>query len=64
MVVANGSEKKMFAMDQTQQLPSGEHFRLVGEVDLENVSETIITISNHDTVGYVIVDALQLRRKD
>jgi hypothetical protein len=47
-------------VDQTQPLPPGQHFKSVGNVQLESGVETIITISNHQTVGFVIVDALQL----
>ena len=60
MTVTSGSHKKHFAVDQTQPLPSGQHFKSVGSVQLESGVETAITISNHQTVGFVIVDALQL----
>jgi len=60
VTVTSGSHKKHFTVDQTQPLPSGQHFKSVGSVQLESGVETAITISNHQTVGFVIVDALQL----
>jgi len=50
-------------VDQTRPLPPGQHFRLIGNVQLEGGVETIITISNKETAGFVIVDALQLLPK-
>ncbi len=58
--VMSGSHEKHFTVDQTQPLPSGQHFKSVGNVLLESGVETTITISNHQTVGFVIIDALQL----
>ncbi len=60
VIVTSGSLKKHFTVDQTQPLPSGQHFKSIGNVQLESGIETTITISNHQTVGFVIVDALQL----
>lgn len=60
VTVSSGSYEKEFAVDQTQPLPSGQHFKLVGNIQLESGVETTITISNRQTVGFVIVDALQL----
>lgn len=60
VIVTSGSYTGAFAIDQTQPLPSGQHFKLVGNVHLESGVETTITISNRQTTGFVIVDALQL----
>jgi hypothetical protein len=60
VIVASGSREKHFTVDQAQPLPTGQNFKLVGTVQLESGVETTITISNHQTVGFVIVDALQL----
>jgi hypothetical protein len=49
-----------FEFDQTRPLPSGEAFRSAGFVHLTKDRETTITVSNADTKGFVIVDALQL----
>jgi hypothetical protein len=64
VIVSSGSHKKEFLVDQTTPLPSGQHFKPVGDVTLESGVETIITISNRHTVGFVIVDAIQLLPKD
>jgi hypothetical protein len=64
VIVTGGSKEKEFAVDQTQPLPSGQPFKFVGNVQLESGVETIITITNRHTVGFVIVDALQLLPKD
>ncbi len=62
--VACGTHKKFFYVDQTQPLPTGQPFKLVGNVQLESEVETIITINNMNTVGFIVVDALQLLPKD
>ncbi len=64
VIVTQGSYKKEFAVDQTKPLPSGEDFQLVGKVDLKSGVETTITINNSQTVGVVIVDAIQLLPQD
>ena len=64
VIVTSGSQIKHFSVDQTQPLPSGQYFKSVGNVQLESGVETTITISNHQTVGFVIVDALQLLSKE
>jgi len=47
-------------VDQTLPLPAGTLFREIGTVDLEAKTETVIQISNQETVGFVTLDALQL----
>lgn len=64
VIVASGSQMKEFTVDQTQPLSRGQHFKFVGNVHLESGVETIITINNRQTVGFVIVDALQLLPND
>jgi hypothetical protein len=63
VVVAVGTRTQEFTVDQTQPLPSGQHFALVGELSLERGAETTIVIKNERTTGFVIVDALQLLPK-
>jgi len=60
VVVISGSHEKRITVDQTQPLPGGQLFKPVGTVHLESGVETIITIDNRETDGFVIVDALQL----
>ncbi len=60
IVIESGTHKAELLFDQTQALPEGEHFRPAGTVALSADSETTITIRNHDTDGFVILDALQL----
>ena len=60
VTVTNGAYVKRFKVDQTQPLPAGEQFQLIGEVQLGGEGETTISISNMQTVGFVIVDAVQL----
>ncbi len=62
--INNGSRAKEFTVDQTQPLPAGQYFKLIGNVHLESEVETTITISDKQTTGFVIVDALQLLPKD
>jgi len=58
--VVSGSHAEEFPVDQTQSAPDGKLFRQIGDVQLEEGIETVITISNTGTDGFVIVDALQL----
>ena len=60
VIVTSGFHEKQFTVDQTQPLPSQQHFQPVGNVQLEGGVDTIIPVSNRQTVGFVIVDALQL----
>ena len=64
VIVTSDSQTKEFTVDQTQPLSTGQHLKLVGKVHLESEVETIITINNRQTVGFVIVDALQLLAND
>lgn len=58
--VSSGSQRKDFVVDQTVSLPEGKHFRPIDTVELVADTETIIQITNSKTVGFVILDALQL----
>lgn len=58
--VSSGSQRKTFVVDQTISLPKDKHFRSIGTVDLAADTETLIQITNSNTVGFVILDALQL----
>ena len=60
VTVASGAYTKLFTVDQTIPLPTGKHFRPVGIVDLQSDMESTITVTNTDTNGFVILDALQL----
>ncbi len=60
VIVVSGRRRNEFLIDQTQPLPQDKHFKFVGNVELEGGVETTITISNTQTAGFVIVDALQL----
>jgi hypothetical protein len=60
LTVVSGSATRTFAVDQTQSLPDGKRFRPIGTVDLTAGAESTITVSNHETSGFVILDALQL----
>lgn len=60
-VKSGGKEVKVF-FNQQERLPSGEPFRGAGVFDLKAGKDTVITISNEGTDGFVIVDAVQLVR--
>lgn len=64
IIVLNGASQQVFTVDQTRPLPKDHHFRFVGEIQLDHMGETTISVSNEGTVGFVIVDALQLLKKD
>ena len=57
--VASGKAEKTLTIDQTQPLPAGSAFREVGTVDLRADVETVVRVTNADTTGFVILDAVQ-----
>ena len=60
IVIQSGVHKTEITADQTQPLPAGETFRSIGTAELSAEGETTITLSNVGTVGFVILDAIQL----
>lgn len=58
--IESGAEKIALSFDQTQPLPAGSAFRSAGIIQLSAEGETKIVISNTNTEGFVILDALQL----
>ncbi len=58
--IASGQHTAVLTVDQTIALPAGESFRTVGVVQLAADVETVITVTNKETDGFVIVDAIQL----
>ena len=58
--ITSGTNRKTILVDQTLPLPDGQYFRPIGTVDLSADVETEIQISNQDTTGFVVFDALQL----
>ncbi len=62
LTIEGSGRKTQLTVDQTQRIPAGEVFRSIGTIELTRDVETIITLSNTGTDGFVIVDALQLLR--
>jgi hypothetical protein len=60
LTITSGTNDKNIVVDQTAPLPTGKSFRPIGTVDLQAKVETVIKITNADTNGFVILDALQL----
>lgn len=60
VTIQSGAQTGQLTVDQTKPLPAGEAFRSVGFAELSANAETIITLSNKGTDGFVILDALQL----
>jgi hypothetical protein len=60
VIISSGSDMQTFAVDQTKPLPAGKHFQPIATVDLQADVETLIQVTNADTTGFVILDALQL----
>lgn len=58
--VASGTEQATLTVDQTRRLPVGKRFREIGTVRLQGDTESTITVSNDQTDGFVILDAIQL----
>ncbi|KLU06155.1 secreted protein-putative xanthan lyase -likeprotein [Rhodopirellula islandica] len=58
--ISTGDSHTSFHVDQTLPLPSGKHFRPVATVALSAETESVIQITNAETSGFVILDAVQL----
>ena len=60
VTVFSGPHNKDIQVDQTVPLADGKAFRPISTVELQKDVDTVIQVTNADTVGFVIVDALQL----
>ncbi|MFN3151223.1 FAD-dependent oxidoreductase [Bremerella sp.] len=60
LTLTNGGNTIELTVDQTKPLPSGEAFQKIGTVTLTADEASRIVISNQDTDGFVILDAIQL----
>jgi hypothetical protein len=60
VVILSGEREQTLHVDQTVPLPAGQAFRSIGKCQLEGGVESTITVSNSETEGFVILDALQL----
>jgi hypothetical protein len=60
VTVSSGTDQSTLTVDQTRPLPAGKRFREIGTVRLQGATETTITVSNDQTDGFVILDAIQL----
>lgn len=60
VTIQSNGRKTDIIVDQTLPLAAGEAFRTIGIVKLDGDVETVITVSNAGTEGFVILDALQL----
>lgn len=64
VVIMNGSDQTEIIVDQTQPIPNGQFFRVIGRANLDATEETQVIISNRQTDGFIIVDAIKLRLID
>lgn len=62
--ITSGAHTTTLLADQTAPLPEGQPFRELGSVLLEAEVETVVLLTNRDTTGFVILDALQLVREE
>jgi hypothetical protein len=60
LTITSGTVSQSVLVDQTRAIPNGKHFRSIDEVELDAKGETVIQITNADTSGFVILDALQI----
>lgn len=58
-IIGGGSEHR-FSVDQTQPIPTGEAFRPIRQLRLRQGADYVLTVTNNDTRGFVILDAFQL----
>ncbi len=60
VTIKSGGQETSLTFDQTQPLPANEIFRSAGIVTLSADGETLVTLNNSGTDGFVIIDAIQL----
>jgi FAD dependent oxidoreductase len=60
VTITSGGRETKLTVDQTRPLPEGQHFQPIGTTDLSAEVETTIQIKNTDTIGFIILDAVQL----
>ena len=60
VTIVSGSRETKLTIDQTRPMPEGQPFRAIATVNLAAEGETMIQIRNKDTVGFIILDAVQL----
>ncbi len=60
VVITSGTRETKIIVDQTRHLLAGQHFHLIGTVQLAAEGETIIQIQTTNTTGFIILDAVQL----
>jgi len=60
VTLSDGTAEQNLFVDQTIPLPSGEYFRTVGRVGLSRGTSYTLTITNKNTEGFAIVDAIQI----
>lgn len=58
VTIESGGHRTEIKVDQTKPLPAGKAFRSISTVELDG--ESTITLTNKETDGFVILDALQL----
>jgi hypothetical protein len=64
ITVRCGDRKAEVSFDQTRPLPAGESFRSAGVFELARDREVTVSLSNVGTDGFVIVDAIQVVRRE
>jgi hypothetical protein len=60
VTIQSGGRATTLTVDQRRALPAGEAFHSVGAVELDSAADTVITVTNTGTDGFVILDAIQL----
>jgi hypothetical protein len=64
VTLVGGGDELRFTVDQTQPLPAGETYRTIRQVRLHQGVDYVLTVTNEDTGGFVILDAFQLAPVD
>jgi hypothetical protein len=64
VTLVGGGDELRFTVDQTQPLPAGETYRTIRQVRLRQGVDYVLTVTNEDTGGFVILDAFQLAPVD
>lgn len=61
LVLSEGKTAQVILVDQTIAASGNDLFRTVGTISLRSGRDYVLTVTNKDTAGFVILDAFQIR---
>ncbi len=61
IILSDGKTEQLIVVDQTIAASGNDLFRAIGSVSLHSGRDYVLTVTNKDTAGFIIIDAFQLR---